>query len=360
MKRGIYSGMAAVLAIAVLAAGMGAARAETLRLLTWGGYAPEKVIEMFKAETGIDVEVTKSNNEDMISKLRATGGSGFDLAQPSQDRVVGAQADHDIYKPMDLSKIDAAQIVPSMLEAAKANTTLDGKVYSVPHVWGTSGLIVNNKLASGIKDYIDLCGPGLEDKVSYRLKRPTLIGFAFSMGMDPFAAYSDPEAYQAILDKVEAELIACKKNVKAYWTGGDALIALLRSGEAVAAMAWDAGGWKLNSENPDIVFIAPTSGALGWIDTFTLPRKTENEEAAYKWINFVMRPEVAAMITAEAGNFTASKGSEQFVDETLRKQFAASFDMSSLENIKWYPAVPAGLEAMEGKTLDRIQAAKSN
>lgn len=360
MNRGKSGTMVSLLAVAVLVAATGTIRAETLRLLTWGGYAPEEVIEMFKAETGIEVEVTKSNNEDMISKLRATGGSGFDLAQPSQDRVVSAQADHDIYKPLDLSKIDTARIVPSMLEATKANTGMDGKVYSVPHVWGTSGLIVNTKLASGIADYTDLCKPGLEDKVSYRLKRPTLIGFAFAMGMDPFAAYDNPEEYQAILDKVEAELIACKKNVKAYWTGGDALINLLRSGEAVAAMAWDAGGWKLNAENPEIVFVAPTSGALGWIDTFTLPRKTENEDAAYKWINFVMRPEVAAKITAAAGNFTASKGSEAFVEEKLRKQFAASFDAAAIDNINWYPPVPPGLEVMEGKTLDRIQAAKSN
>ena len=56
--------------------------AEELRLLTWGGYAPEEVISQFEEQTGIDVQVTLSNNEDMISKLRATGGSGFDLAQP--------------------------------------------------------------------------------------------------------------------------------------------------------------------------------------------------------------------------------------------------------------------------------------
>ncbi|MFQ6022798.1 MAG: extracellular solute-binding protein [Acidiferrobacterales bacterium] len=348
------------LAAAGLVAVAGSVEADTLRLLTWGGYAPEKVIEMFKAETGIDVKVTKSNNEDMISKLRATGGSGFDLAQPSQDRVTSAQADYDIYKPLDLSKIDASQMIPSMLEATKKSTTLGGKVYGVPHVWGTSGLIVNNKLASGIADYTDLCKPGLEGKVTYRVKRPTLIGFAFAMGMDPFAAYNEKEKYQSILDKVEAELIACKKNVKTYWSGGDALINLVRSGEAAAAMAWDAGGWKLNKENPDIVFIAPRSGALGWIDTFVLPRKTKNEEAAYKWINFVMQPKIAAMITAAAGNFTASKGSDKYVEATLQKQFQGSFPQEAIDNIKWYPPVPAGLEVMEGKTLDRIKAAKAN
>ena len=333
-------------------------QAETLRLLTWGGYAPEKVVEMFKAETGIDVEVTNSNNEEMISKLRATGGAGFDLAQPSQDRVTSAQAEYDIYKPIDLSKINAAQIIPSMLEGTKKNTTLDGKVYGVPHVWGTSALTVNVNKAPDVKDYLDLCNPKYAGKVTYRMKRPTLIAFAFSMGMDPFAAYNDKAKYQDILDKVQAKLIECKSNVKAYWTGGDALINLIRSDEVVAAMAWDGSGWKVNAEKPEVKTIAPTSGALGWIDTFALPKKTKAEDAAYKWINFVMQPKIAAMITEAAGNFTAAKDGDMYVTEAKRKVYQETFPPAAIDNIKWYPPVPAGLEDMEGKVMDRVQAAK--
>ncbi|KAA3626514.1 MAG: extracellular solute-binding protein [Proteobacteria bacterium] len=345
--------------VAILTLSLGSANAETLRLLTWGGYAPDDVIADFTKETGITVSVTKSNNEDMISKLRATGGSGFDLAQPSQDRIVGAQTDYDIYKPMDLSKIDAAQFIPSMMDATRKNTTFKGQVYGVPHIWGTSGLVLDRSKAGNVGDYTDLCNPALAGKVSYRLKRPTLIGFAFAMGMDPFAAYQDKGAYQKILDKVEAKLVDCKSNVRVYWTGGDALLNLLRSGEVVAAMAWDTGGWKLNKENANITFVAPKSGALGWIDTFALPRKTKAEDAAYKWINFVMRPQIAARITASAGNFTAAKGADEFVEETLKKQFKESFPPAAIDNIKWYPTVPAGLEELEGKTLDRVNAAKS-
>ena len=145
-------------------------------------------------------------------------------------------------------------------------------------------------------------------KVTYRLKRPTLIGFAFAMGLDPFAAYGDEAAYQEILTQVEAKLIECKPGVKTYWSGGDELLNLMRSGETVASMAWDTGGWKLNEDNPDITTVAPTSGALGWIDTFVLPAKGQADQAAYDWINFVMQPEIAAMITDAAGNFTASAG----------------------------------------------------
>ncbi len=332
--------------------------AQTLRLLTWGGYAPENVIDKFTAETGIKVEVTLSNNEEMIAKLRATGGGGFDLAQPSQDRVAGAQAEYDIYKPMDLSQIDASQFIASMLDATKGQTTLDGDVYGVPHVWGTSGLIVDTTKAGDVKDDLDLCDAQYEGKVSYRLKRPTLIGFAFSMGLDPFAAYSDVAAYTEVMNKVEDKLIECKVNVKTYWSGGDEIMNLLRSGEVVAAMAWDTGGWKLNADNPDITFVAPKAGALGWIDAFVLPKKGKADEAAYKWINFVMQPEVAAMITAQAGNFTASLGADAMADDALKSRFQGSFPPADIDNIKWYPPVPAGLEAIEGGVLDRVNASK--
>ena len=127
-----------------------------LRLITWADYVPADVVAQFKKETGIDVEITLSNNEEMISKLRATGGAGFDLAQPSQDRIVGPQQEFGIYKPMDMTKIKTELFIPSMLDATKKNTTLKGKVYGLPHIWGTDGLVVNTKLAQ-MADYPDLC-----------------------------------------------------------------------------------------------------------------------------------------------------------------------------------------------------------
>ncbi|MFD3188649.1 extracellular solute-binding protein [Sedimentitalea sp. HM32M-2] len=344
--------------VAVCLGGLATAgAAENLRLLTWGGYAPENVIEMFEKETGHTVEVTLSNNEEMIAKLRATGGGGFDLAQPSQDRIAGPQAEFGIYKPIDLSRIDASLFIGSMLAATKTNTTVDDQVYAVPHVWGTSGLVLDTAKAGMVKDYTDLCGDSVAGKVSYRLKRPTLIGFAYAMGMDPFAAYGDPEAYTEIMNKVEAKLIECKPNVKTYWGGGDELMGLLRSGEVVASMAWDTGGWKLNADNPDITFVAPASGALGWIDTFVLPAKGKADDAAYDWINFVMRPEISALITEAAGNFTASQGADSFASDALKARFQASFPVEAIDNIRWYPPVPAGLEAIEGGVLDRVKAA---
>jgi spermidine/putrescine transport system substrate-binding protein len=347
--------LVAAVAIAGVA-GFAEAQDNKLRLITWADYVPADVVAQFKKETGIDVELTLSNNEEMISKLRATGGAGFDLAQPSQDRIAGPQAEFGVYKPMDLTKIKSELFIPSMLDATKKNTTVDGKVYGLPHIWGTDGLVVNTKLAK-MADYDDLCKPEYKGKTSVRLKRPTLIAFAFASGKDPFALYKDPKAYTALMDDMGKKLAACKGNLKFFWDNKDQLLNGMRSGEIVGAMMWDTGGWKLNSENPDIQFIAPRSGALGWIDTYALPAKGRNDAAAYAWINFNMRPEIAAKVATSAGNFTASKGADAHMDAKLKAQFAKSFPEAALRNIKWYPAVPPGIEDIEGKVLDRVKAA---
>ena len=346
--------LTAMLAVAFAAPAL--AQDNKLRLITWADYVPADVVAQFKKESGIDVEITLSNNEEMISKLRATGGAGFDLAQPSQDRITGPQQEFGIYKPMDLSKLKTELFIPSMLEATKKNTTLAGKVYGLPHIWGTDGLVVNTKLAK-ITDYPDLCKADVKGKTAVRLKRPTLLAFAFAAGKDPFALYGDAKAYTALMDDVGKTLAACKGNLKFFWDNKDQLLNGMRAGEVVGAMMWDTGGWKLNNEKPEIQFIAPKSGAMGWIDTFALPAKGRNDAAAYAWINFNMRPEIAAKVAASAGNFTASQGADKFMDAKLKAQFAASFPEAALKNVRWYPAVPAGIEEIEGRVLDRVKAA---
>lgn len=336
--------------------GQANADGEKLRIISWADYVPADLIAAFKAETGIEVEVTLSNNEEMISKLRATGGAGYDLAQPSQDRIVSMQREFGIYKPIDLGKVKIEQFQPALLDIVKRNATLDGKLYGLPYLWGTDGLVVNTKRTT-VTDYGDLCRPDLKGKASIRLRRPTLMAFAFAAGKDPFALYGDAKAYSALMDQVGATLIACKPNFKFFFDNKDQLLNGFRSGEVWAAMMWDTGGWTLNRDDPDIQFIVPRSGALGWLDTFALPARGLNEVAAYAWINFAMRPENAARIVKSVGNFSAAKGTAPFVDPRLKAQFVAAFPDNALKNIHWYPAIPPGLEEIEGRVMDRIKAA---
>lgn len=351
MKKGI---VLAVLFLACASVSM----AETLQLLTWKGYAPKELVEKFTKETGIKVEVTYSNNEEMIAKLRATRGAGFDLAQPSQDRIASVQEEFGLYQPLDYSKIDTALFIPSMLEAVKKNTRVAEQSYAVPFCWGTSGLLVNSGQAKDAVSWTALLDDQYAGRISYRLKRPVLIALGFALGYDPFALYGDEKAYGEMLAAIEAEMIKAKPLVKNYWSNGDQLLESVRSGEVFVAMAWDNGGWKLHEENPAIDFVAPKEGALGWIDTFTIPSKAKNVDAAYKWINFMMRPENSGAFTTAEKRATASKDAGKFVDPAVQANFDRSFPQEAIDNIKWYPPVPAKLESLEGKVLDKVKASK--
>lgn len=348
----------ALLAGSALALAAGTAHAETLRLLTWGSYAPDEVVKLFEEEYPyIDVEVTFSNNEEMIAKLRATGGTGFDLAQPSHDRIYAAQLEYNIYKPLDLSKIDMDKLTPNLVEGVKANTTIDGEVYSVPHQWGTSGIMVNMAEAPDAKGWDDLCNPAYEGRTSMRLRRTILLGTAFGMGMDPFALYADPAAYQDMLDKVTEKLIECKSVIKTYWTGGDDLSALMLSGEVIVSETWDSTAFKLYAENPEIVFVPPETGALAWIDTFTIPRGGEADDAAYKWINFVLRPEITKLMSASTGAIAAVPNGIELMPDDKKAAIEAAFDQADIDNLKFFANIPPGIEDMEGLALERIKAA---
>jgi len=138
---------------------------------------------------------------------------------------------YGIYQPIDYSKVNTDQLDPSLVAAVKKNTMVDGKPYAVPHVYGTSGLVVNKEKAPDVKDYKDLFDPKYTGRVSYRMKRPTLLAMGFSFGYDPFALYDDKAAYQKFLDEIAEKLIAAKPVVRNYWDDGDQLLESLRSGE---------------------------------------------------------------------------------------------------------------------------------
>ncbi len=344
----------------VLVAAASGAQAETLRLLTWGSYAPEELVRKFEKENpDIKVEVTFSNNEEMIAKLRATGGTGYDLAQPSHDRIYAAQLEYNIYKPLDLSKINVDQMAPNLVEGVKANTTIEGEVYAVPHQWGTSGIMANMKEAPDAKGWGDLCDPQYKGRTSMRLRRTILLGTAFSMGINPFELYADTAAYQDMLDKVTEKLIACKDIIKTYWTGGDDLSALMLSGEVIVSETWDSTAFKLYSENQDIVFVPPETGALAWIDTFAIPRGGEADDAAYKWINFVIQPENVKIMSASTGALAAVPNATELLPDDKQAAVKAAFTQEAIDNLKFFANIPPGIEDMEGIALERIKAASN-
>ncbi len=337
----------------------------TLRILTWEGYAPDELINKFEAETGVEVEVTYiADNGEIISKLRATGGEGYDLAFPSVDNVRLAQEQFDIYQPLDLSRVENPDVLVKSLADKVANySTVGGAVYSLPAVWGTSGLVVNTaKVAPGeIDSYSDLCDSQYAGQVTYRSRFPTFAGAMYALGYDPFQfALDEPENVEGWEEMVEAAytyLADCKGNVKAYWTSRQEHIDFMLSEETILSQGWDGTGWVLSQENPDIKFVAPAEGALGWVDTFTLPAGAENIDAAYAFINFMYDPENAGELTKGGGFLSPVQGATEFWSPELKALVDESFPPEAIDNIKWYPPRSAEFEDVVNSYIEKLQVA---
>ena len=156
------------------------------------------------------------------------------------------------------------------------------------------------------------------------------------------------------------KLIECKENVKAYWKGGDDLANMMLSGEIVIAETWDSTAYKMYAQNPNIVYVPPTSGAVGWIDSFALPKRGRADDLAYKWINFVMQPEIVTMMSANTGAIAAVKGGMDLLPPDKKAAVKVAFKTDAdVANIKFAAPLQPGIEEIEGKTIERIKAAAS-
>src|SRR5580658_2994113 len=145
LKSSAALGLGAVASPAIVSSALSSSGA--LNILNWDDELPNPVIPDFEKATGIKVNSTPfSQNEEQINKLQATGGEGFDVCQPTHDRAPQFK-DIDVLQPIDIKKFDPTSVVvPGLLSASTKYWTWDGKLYHVPHVWGTEAISWRNDL----------------------------------------------------------------------------------------------------------------------------------------------------------------------------------------------------------------------
>jgi len=333
---------------------------QTLKVLTWEGYVPDDVKAAFEEETGATLEITYiSNNGELTSKLAATDGEGWDIASPSVDNVAAAQETYGIYQPIDASRVsNITNVVPSMVSAVEEMSTVGGDYYSIPFTWGTSGLVINTALTDeAVTSYQQLCDAKYEGRVTYRFRYPTFVGAAYGLGHDLFSYVDDAAKWEEILTETLDYLIECKPNVRNYWTTRQEHIDAMLSEEAWVSQGWDGTGWLLSQENADIKFIAPDEGALGWIDTFSIPVGAENIDLAYAFIEFNYQPEIAGMVISGGGFLSSVQGAPDYLDEAQAALINESFPTEAIDNINWYPALTPELEEINASMEEKLRAA---
>ncbi|MEB8388401.1 spermidine/putrescine ABC transporter substrate-binding protein [Rhodobacteraceae bacterium KMM 6894] len=265
----------------VFSAGM--AMADPLVVSNWDGYMAPDAVDAFNTATDNQAElVLHGTNEEIMGKLIAGKGKGYDVVFVSSP-FAEVLNNLGLAETLDHSKIPN---ISNLFDEATHLSHDEGNTFSLPYAWGTTGLCYRSDLVDGTPDsWSDLLQPSdaLSGKTTMLATDRWLLGAAMLAN-----GYSVNTTDDGELATVRDQLIETKKTLLAY--DDTTFYAKLVSGEAELVQAWD--GWCNYgiAENADIKYVIPKEGSDLWVDTMVILKGSENKDAAYEFVNFILDP----------------------------------------------------------------------
>lgn len=256
----------------------------TLKVFNWGEYIDEDVIGMFEKETGIKVVYDMfETNEDMYTKIKASGDNSYDVCFPS-DYMIKRMIDEDMLAEIDFSNIPNYKYIDQKYQ--KQVFDPEDK-FSVPYMWGTVGLAVNTEMVSEpIDSWQVLWDPKYEKQILGLDSERDAVGLTLKA-----LGYSLNSRDLNELQEAKEALIKQKPNILAYV--GDQVKDKMLNEEAAIAMLWSGDGIVLKMEDPKFEYVIPKEGSNVWIDSVVILKNTQNKAGAEAFINFLCRPDIA-------------------------------------------------------------------
>lgn len=337
-----------------------------LSILNWDDELPDPVIPDFEKATGIKVNSTPfSQNEEQINKLQATDGVGFDLCQPTHDRAPQFR-DIGVLQPLDDKRVKLDLIVPSLLKASTTNWTWDGKLYHVPHCWGTEAIAWRNdltKVAPGDLSFGTLWNDEYRGKVQGR-PHSLLLGIGLWLdgaGKLPtnrmLDSFKNEEQMKKIYDVLLKEAIDRKAWIKQYWDSADNTKSGFMSNGVAIGQTWDGPAINLKKAGKPISYQAPKEGAIGWVDGWALSKAAKNVEQAYAFLNYLHSPEGSAKVAEGSGYNPSGIGADKLLSDKARAVFQEAYPGASLERMWWRPVEPSWFAELRSQYAEKYKAA---
>ena len=286
----------------------------TLNVYNWGLYISDgsdesvDVLSAFEELTGIRLNYTTFDaNESLYAKMKS-GGASYDVIFPS-DYMIGKMAKEGMLAPLDYANIpNMANIGEKYLGwAFDADNT-----YSVPYMWGTTGLVYNTTMV----EEPPTSWAALWD-VAY-----TGNVLMFNNSRDAYAiaakklGYSLNPSTTAEVDTVMEELKAQKNVVQAYVM--DEIFDKMEGGEAAMAPYYAGDALTMIADNPDLAFVSPEEGVNFFVDSMCVPATSTHKEAAELLINYLCEPSVGLANCEYIGYSTPITAVWEQLDDELK------------------------------------------
>jgi putrescine transport system substrate-binding protein len=322
---GIRTGFVVAAMLALL---VGQAQAQgVLNVYNWNDYIDEQTLKRFESETGIKVRYdVYDSNEVLDAKLRA-GRSGYDLVVPSASPFLALQVGAKLYQKLDRAKLpNYGNLDPALMKQLERYDP--GNEHAIPWMWGTTGIGYNAERVlkvmpdAPVYSLRMLFDPAIVSRFKscgvVMLDSPTdVIPAALTyLGRDPDS--KKPEDLTAATDV----LMKVRPNVRKWQSSeyinglanGDVCLVFGYSGDIKQAAKRAAEAKR----GVRVEYAIPSEGALVWTDTWAIPTDAANVANAHRFLDFVMRPEVAALNTNFIGYANGVPGSLAQIDAAIK------------------------------------------
>ena len=253
--------------------------AGTVNAIVWTNYLTDDFIKGFEKRTGINVNVTPlGSNEELLNKMKASKGRGFDLITPTLNRK-GQWIDLGLLQPWDTGKVtNLSNVEPAFVKASEAWTWAGGQ-YHLPHIWGTEAMSWRTDKWSteyGKLSFGDLWIPEMKGKVQGR-PHSMMAGigrYLEGIGkLPPFVeAYKDEDSMRKIWEEITKFAVEHKPWVKQFWNDHDTQKTGFMQNGVILGQTWDGPAIELFKDDKPVQYMAPKEGAFAWLDGLCMPK----------------------------------------------------------------------------------------
>lgn len=344
----------------------GTAQAETtVHIYNWSDYIGEDTLAEFRKATGIKpVYDVFDSNETLEGKLLA-GRSGYDVVVPS-NHFLGKQIKAGAFQKLDKSKLpNWSNLDPALLKQLEVNDP--GNQYAVPYLWGTNGLGYNvEKVKAALGDDVEIdswaivfepenmkklssCGVAFLDSGDEML--PAMLNY---LGLDPNT--QNPEDYA----KAEAKLAAVRPYVTYFHSSkyvsdlanGNICMAVGYSGDVFQA----ADRAEEADKGVEIAYVIPEEGANLWFDMLAIPADSGNVEAAHRFINYLLEPEVIAQVSDYVGYANPNLKAREFMDPDVLADEAVYPPQDVLDKLYISAELPTKVQRLMTRSWTKVKS----
>lgn len=373
-RRTVVKGAAAGVAAAAAPAYIKTALSSSgeVNIYAWDEYVSEDMVKTFEGKTGIKVNLTTyGTNNEVLNKLRASKGEGFDVVFPSVSALqqwydASDEDGQDLLQPINEAQVKADQVQPAIWEKSlDLGASRRGKRYAMPFNWGTEGLAFDSSvidLTYQNASWNDQWKPDYAGRMTVR-PRSGLTTIALMLdgtGKMLDEAYLDEAKAKLVFDKALEVALANKKNVKVFWKTAAQLTGAFTTEGCVIGQSWDGTAVNMWKETDGrIKYVAPQEGALTWLDTCCLPSGAKNVEQAYTFINWVTSAEGGGMHAAHSGYNSAAIGAEAYLDKAAQDRFKFIFGPNgeAIANLWWWKPEAGWFGKLRGEYITRWETA---